>query len=140
MSTETQLLKDPSVLPDEKSVREALGEKIYPVYPELIKKIDTLGFTHEWNYYKDGKAWLCKVVYKKKTVFWLSIWHQYVKVGFYFTEKYLEAVNQLDIDSGIKRRFLENKPIGKLIPLIMDIKSVDQLEDLNKVALFKSRI
>ncbi|PKP08994.1 MAG: hypothetical protein CVU09_13085 [Bacteroidetes bacterium HGW-Bacteroidetes-4] len=37
----------------------------------------------QWRYYNDGKAWLCKVSYKKKTVFWLSVWEAYFKVAFY---------------------------------------------------------
>lgn len=33
-----------------------------------------------WNFYKDGKSWLCKVQHKKKTVLWLSVWEDCFKL------------------------------------------------------------
>ena len=58
----------------------------------------------EWRYYNDGKAWLCKVVNKKKTVFWLSIWEHYFKTSFYFTEKHLESIDALNIAYASRKR------------------------------------
>jgi Protein of unknown function (DUF3788) len=48
----------------------------YSAFEELMKIItdNKYGLGAEWNYYKDGKSRLCKVCYKRKTVFWLSVW------------------------------------------------------------------
>lgn len=75
---ETQLLRNPEILPSEEVLKDALKNS-FPAYNELINAItsNTLGLLPEWHYYNDGKAWLCKVVFKKKTIFWLSVWEQY---------------------------------------------------------------
>jgi hypothetical protein len=91
----------------------------------------------EWNYYKDGKAWLCKVLYKKKTVFWLSIWEKYFKLAFYFTEKTGKEINELDIDVSIKEDFKQAKPIGRLLPLVIEMRKKEQLKDVLKIIEYK---
>lgn len=40
--------------------------------PEVTKPPFQL--SPEWRYYNDGKSWLCKMLSKKKNLFWLSIW------------------------------------------------------------------
>ena len=71
---ETIQLTDPQILPTNEVIAAALGET-FPVFDELIKTISTDPFNLEpnWHYYNDGKAWLCKVGYKKKTIFWLAL-------------------------------------------------------------------
>lgn len=49
----------------------------------------------------DGKAWLCKVVFKKKTGFWLSVWDGFFKAGFYFVERHCPGIHELEIDDSI---------------------------------------
>lgn len=72
---EIQLLREPDIFPSEGILKQQLGE-IYPAYESFMKTVigTEYGLTGEWNYYKDGKSWLCKIIHKKKTVFWLSVW------------------------------------------------------------------
>ena len=58
----------------------------------------------EWRYYNDGNAWLCKVVRKKKTVCWVSVWDRFFKTTFYFTAKSDRGIESLPIPSDVKRR------------------------------------
>jgi hypothetical protein len=57
----------------------------YPAYQALMQEVNLpeTPWQVQWRYYNDGKAWLCKVSYKKKTVFWLSVWEACFKVAFY---------------------------------------------------------
>ncbi|WP_260393693.1 DUF3788 domain-containing protein [Dysgonomonas mossii] len=96
--------------------------------------------TLEWRYYNDGKAWLGKAVYKKKTIFWLSVWEGFFKTSFFFTEKHLEAIAKLDISGTIKDEFAKAKTIGKLIPMIFDVNKENQLGDLLTVVWFKKSL
>lgn len=96
--------------------------------------------TLEWRYYNDGKAWLGKAVYKKKTIFWLSIWEGFFKTSFFFTEKHLEAIAELDISETIKDEFTKAKTIRKLIPMIFDVNKEDQLDDLLTIVRFKKSL
>lgn len=138
---EKQLLKDESIYPTDEVLKECLGN-IYPIYASFISTItnDDFDLTPEWKYYKDGKAWLCKVVYKKKTIFWLSIWEGYFKIGFYFTEKTGKGIVDLDIDNQLIENFYNGKAIGKLKPLILDISSGEQISDLLTLVSYKKKI
>ena len=135
---ETILLREKEIEPTDKVLENFLGKELFNIYQELIE-IFTKEFSMEpqWRFYKDGNAWLCKVVYKKKTILWLSIWENYIKTGFYFTEKTGTGVLGLDIDNKIKAAFEVAKPVGKLIPLIIDINQQKQIEDLKEVIKYK---
>lgn len=136
------LLKDPEIFPSEEVLRHALGEKIYNVLELFLATVtnDDYNLTFEWRYYNDGKVWLCKAVYKKKTTFWLSVWDGFFKVGFYFTEKHLEAIAALDISKTIKDEFAKAKPTGRLIPMILDITDEKQLDDVLTTVRFKKSL
>ena len=138
---ETQLLREQGVLP-EKEVLESALTGSYPVFEELMEIITDpkYGLVPVWNYYKDGKAWLCKVCYKKKTVFWLSVWDGYFKTSFYFTEKNGTGITGLDIEESLKEGFSRSKLIGRLIPLIVDINKKEQIRDLLKIVDYKKSL
>ncbi len=139
-SMEVQLLKEQTIFPSEEVLKDALGGR-YPVFESLIETIISVdyGLSYEWNFYKDGKSWLCKVCNKKKTVFWLSVWDGYFKISFFFTGKHLEGIAALDIAPQIKDAFYKEKPIGRLIPMIFNIHKEEQLHDLLKVVDFKKK-
>lgn len=130
------VLNNPDLYPDERVLNEALSENGLNFYNKLLKTITLksgMGLTCEWHYYKDGKSWLCKVANKKRTIFWLSVWEGYFKVSFYFTEKHKQGICDLAISDVIKQQFLSAKPVGKLIPLTIDINSIKQLPDLIEI-------
>ncbi|MCL2562291.1 MAG: DUF3788 domain-containing protein [Rikenellaceae bacterium] len=133
---EIHLLRDPGIFPTNEVLAAVLGG-VYPVYVSFMTAVGQEGLAHEWRYYNDGKSWLCKVTNKKKTVFWLSIWEGYFQIGFFFTEKHLEAIAALDIDQAIKEDFYRQKHIGRLIPMIFRISHAEQLKDLLTVVGFK---
>jgi hypothetical protein len=97
---------------------------------------EPFALTFNWQYYKDSKAWLCKVAHKKKTVFWLSIWDGYFKTSFFFLERHLEGIAALQLDENCCT--LE-KEWGKMIPLIFNINDKKQFSDLLKVVELKKR-
>lgn len=137
---EKPLLNNVDVFPTQEVLLEILGNT-HPVYEKLIDIVQNeYQLSPEWNYYKDGKAWLCKVIFKKKTVFWLSVWDKYFRVTFYFTEKNVEAISNLAIDEQIKSKFTQNEPIGKLLPLTLEIYKEEQLKDLLKIIEYKKAL
>ena len=136
---ETMLLREEGILPTPEVLENVTGE-YFPVFKKLTDVITSsdYNFILEWNFYKDGKAWLCKVVFKKKTVFWISVWDDYFKVVFYFTEKHFSGIENLDIDRKVKEDFFRAKAFGKLIPLIFEVRKDEQIDDILKVSVFKS--
>lgn len=138
---ESQLLRVQELVPTEDVLKDVLGD-IYPVFDLLMTTVTGAGYglAYEWNYYKDGKSWLCKVCHKKKTIFWLSVWEGYFQISLFFTEKHLEGIAALDIEESVKEDFCRAKPIGKLIPMIFKIIQTKQLDNLLKVIDFKKAL
>jgi hypothetical protein len=138
---ETILLNDRQVFPDDEVLKTVLG-KSFGAYTGLMKTVMAaeFGLLPEWNYYNDGKAWLCKAVFKKKTVFWVSVWEGYFKTAFYFTEKNCDGIDRLEIDPEIKQSFRSANHIGKLIPLVLSVRSSDQLPDLLRIIEYKKSL
>jgi hypothetical protein len=96
---------------------------------KILKSLADAGIDLEWRYYKDGNAWLGKATYRKKTVVWISLWENLIKAGFYFSAKTRPAVLDLPLSPEIITLFAEAKPLGKLIPLILDIQDETSLPD-----------
>ena len=135
---EIQLLKDPDILPTKEVLEKVLGIK-YLVFKEFMNTAESeeLKLKPEWRYYKDGKAWLCKITFRKKTVVWLSVWSDCFKLGLYFTEKSGEGIPGLKIDDSIKEFYLNHKPIGKLKPIVVEVRMKSQLVDINTLIKYK---
>ena len=135
------LLRDSELFPSDEVLRGALGESAYTTLKSFLEILASqeYGLTFEWRFYNDSKVWLGKIEHKKKTALWLSVWPGCFKTTFYFTEKHLEAIAALDISEAIKDEFAKAKPIGRLIPMIIEISEKEQLKDLlNIVRLKKS--
>ena len=135
------LLRNADTFPSDKVLKDALGE-VYDVLESFLGTITNEEYvlSIEWRYYNDGKAWLGKVQHKKKTILWLSVWEGFFKVSFYFTEKHLEAVAALDITETIKEEFAIVKPLGRLLPMIIDVNNENQLKDLLTVVRLKKNL
>jgi len=133
---EIQLFKDPTVKPENNNLKEVLG-KNYLHYKEFMERITAKNLLPEWNYYNDGKSWSCKVLNKKKNLCWLSIWNMGFKLTFYFTEKTIAGVNELEISEEIKKKTKENKNARKFIPIIVLINSKKAMNDGIKLLEYK---
>jgi len=139
MEKEYLILVDPMVKPNNDILEKSLGKK-YKVYGDFILRINVIGLVLEWNYYKDQKCWLCKVLQKKKNICWLSIWSVGFKLTFYFTEKTIAGVYELEINDKIKQSANEMKPVGKLRPLVILIENNKVLKDAIKILDYKMNI
>ena len=94
----TKELGDKDIYPDDEILRKVLGNA-FPSYLMLLELFGRNEMTHEWRYYNDGKAWLCKVQKKKRTIVWMSAWKGYIQAAIYFPEKYLDSLYSLSIDN-----------------------------------------
>ena len=136
---ETQFLKDPLVEPDNKVLEAALG-KHYTLFTEFEKKIAEQDLVLEWNYYNDGKSWLCKILHKKKNYGWLSVWNTGFRITFYFPEKAINGVYELDISDDIKTAAKETKQVGKSHPVMLLIKTKKIMNDAIKILEYKRKL
>ena len=133
---EQLILKDGTVFPDMEVLKCALKGS-FTIYEEFLVMLTESGITPEWNFYKDGGSWLCKMLLKKKNLGWIAVFDGYFSITFYFLERHLEAIAELEISEQIKEDFCRMKPVGKLLPMriiaadsmaIKDIATVIQLK------------
>jgi hypothetical protein len=129
-------LSDPERYPDAGGLRDVLGAS-FGAYRELLALFERNGMTHEWRYYNDGKAWLCKVQKKKRTIVWMSAWKGYMQASIYVPEKYLDDVCGLDVGEATLAKFKSTKNTGKSRPYIFEIRDADILADFDTVMQFK---
>ena len=135
------LLNDPDTFPAEDILADVL-KSCFPVYETFMDKVTRKPFelSPVWRYYKDGGAWLCKVIFKKKTVFWLSVWDGSFKTTFYFTERSGAGLAELDVDQKLKDIFHNSALIGKLKPLTISFISMEQINDALRIVEYKKSI
>ncbi len=133
---EPLILKDKNVFPTNEILADVL-ETSYPAFEAFSASATASGLTLEWNYYNDGKAWLCKVLSKKKNLAWLIVYQGSFRVTSYFTEKHLERIADLEIKESIKEEFYQTKPSGKLIPMSVLITEKELVKDALSMILFK---
>ena len=129
-------LKDPSLYPDATVLKGILGDS-YNGYEAMLELYEILGMECEWRYYKDGKAWLCKVQKKKKTIVWMSAWKGYMQATIYIHEKNIEALERLELSESSREKLLSARKVGKSLPCMFEIRTSEVLEDLKKVISLK---
>jgi len=137
---EKPILNDPSVYPDDAELARHLGraKTAWDALVEEVGKNPSLELV-DWKYYRDGKAWLSRVVQKKKTLCWISVWPKCFKVTFYFSnaaKEIMQATSAIDDriekqwqqdNQGKKFRgitvFAEKKSDVHIISQMLDIKA-----------------
>jgi len=133
---EPLILKNKEVYPLDEILENVLKGS-YPAFLELRDNLSGLGIKFEWNYYNDGKAWLCKMLLKKKNLGWVGVFDGFFSTTFYFMEKHLESIADLDITEDIKNDFCQSEFVSKLKPLRFNIHNETQLTDVYTVIEFK---
>ena len=136
---EPLVLKDKDLFPESEVLNNVLGDT-FQAYQELNERFATLDILPEWRYYNDGKAWMCKLNFKKKNMGWLHVYNGHFKITFYFTEKHLEAIANLEISEAIKEEFYQTKATGKLLPMTFNITDTSCLKDVLTTLQFKKSL
>ena len=127
---------DPAVKPENNVLEKVLGKK-YNYFLDFVNKLNEQNLMIEWNYYNDGKCWLGKILYKKKNLCWLAIWSTGLKITFYFMERTIEGLYELNIDEEIKNLGENSKRVGKFIPITLLIGSKKKINIALKVLEYK---
>lgn len=135
-TTESLELRDANIYPDNEVLSSVLG-KSFEVYLKLLDLFKKNELEYEWRYYKDGKAWLCKVQKKNKTIVWISAWKGYLEATIYFPLRLLNNIIELDISDDQKKRILKTKNVGKSKPCTFEIHEANILIDFEKVMQLK---
>jgi hypothetical protein len=129
---------DPKVKPDEKLIFSRIGEKKV-LWQDLMKflKNQIPEATGDWNYYNDGKQWLLKIVFKKKTIFWVVILEDTFRITFYFGDKAEPAILTSELPAEIKEGFIKGKRYGKIRAISTIISNISDIEIVKTIIPIK---
>ena len=97
-------------------------------------------FSGEWRYYNDGKNWLYKITKKKKTICWVSIYHNLFKTTFYFPDRAEELITKSKLKKEYIDRFIHGKRYGKIRGITVDIKKSTDLDTTKTLIEIKEQL
>jgi hypothetical protein len=135
------LLNDPNEYPDDGVLARHLG-RAKPAWDAFTAGIaeQYADASLEWRYYNDGKAWLCKLTRKKKTVCWVSIWDRFFKTTFYFTAKSDEDIDALPIERELKDAYRASTSFGTLKPFTVAVRTKKSLDPVFALVRYKASL
>jgi hypothetical protein len=96
-------------------------------------------FSGQWRYYNDGKSWLYKLTKKKKTICWISVYHNKFKTSFYFGQKAEELITSSKLEKEFVNQFNENK-FGKIRGIGVEIRKLADLSTTKKLIEIKEQL
>lgn len=132
-------LSDESVFPTELVIQSILG-KAFSVFIDTITS-EQFSLNYEWRYYNDGKSWLLKICYKKKTIIWSSVHDEYFSVTFYLVNKPDIDLSGLTISAELKKQYSENRIASKKFNhLIIHVRTKKQLADIYSLIEYKKSL
>jgi hypothetical protein len=102
-------------------------------------KEDYPALSTEWRYYNDGKSWLCKIIKKKKTVCWVSVYENMFKTTFYFPIRAEEFISGSDLKKQYIDQFITGKAYGKIKGITVDINKPEDLETTKTLIELKEK-
>jgi hypothetical protein len=135
------LLSDEKQFPFEEIIYSHIG-KTGKLWSALFKYIQTEypDLKPEWRYYRDGKSWLMKTVYKSKTLFWLSVAKNSFKTTFYFTDRAEEYINKSLLPDKLKDEFKKGKKFNKIRGLTITFKNKKDIGYFKELLAIKMNI
>lgn len=138
---EKPCLKDKNEYPDDVILGRYLGEviKTWTIFNDFIQD-NYPSFEGEWRYYNDGKNWLYKLTKKKKTICWISIYHNMFKTTFYFPDRAEDIIVKSKLSPEYIDQFLNGKHYGKTRGLTIDIKNPADLDSTKILIEIKEKL
>lgn len=112
----------------------------FPAYEQLEKELADAGTGIEWKYYNDGKAWMGKLMAKKKNLGWLHVYSGLFTVTCFCMEKHLETIAASALPQQVKDQILGEAFDSKLKPMRIAVRAVEQIADVSKLLDFKKRL
>ena len=135
---EEKIFMDKNIRPAESEVKIVLKTS-YKFWPELIKYIeDNFGpVNKEWKFYGKG-GWNCKVLYKKRNLFFFVPYKGFFRIGFIFGEKAVSAVKKSDhLTQSIKTDLSNAKKYAEGRGIRIDVKNRKTLEVVKELVKIK---
>jgi hypothetical protein len=120
-----------SIIKEKKNLWHDLMNNVHENYPAS---------SGDWHYYNDGKQWLFKMVLKKKTLFWLSLFEDTFRITFYFGDKALPVIEESNLPESIKNDFKTGKKYGAIRGITVLVNDESDVASIQKLIDIKSKM
>jgi hypothetical protein len=110
---------------------EKLSGGVYQKYPDALE---------QWNYYRDGKHWLFRMIYKKKTLFWIGVLKDAFLVTFYFGDKAAPRIQSSSLPENMIADFKTAKHYGKIRAISIRVQNSKDIENCLKLLEIKATV
>ena len=123
--------KDADVYPEEALIQEALGSSYgsWTAFQSFLRN-EFAEYEGEWRFYKDGNAWLHKVVRKKKTLCWVTVSADVFMVTCYFPDRAEDPICNSAMNPELIEQFVHGKHYGKTRGLTILTREPADLENI----------
>jgi hypothetical protein len=138
---ETLVLTDKAVTPDDDLIFSIIGENSIH-WKKLMQAVHTLypEAQEVWNYYNDGKNWLFRILFKKKTLFWIGVLKDTFRITFYFGDKAESLIDKSELPVNIKDEFKNGKRYGKIRGISIRVERAEDIENAVVLAKLKAML
>lgn len=138
---EKPCLNDKEEYPSDEVLHRILGhtKRTWDAFMATIAE-DHPSFSGEWRYYNDGKSWLYKLVKKKKTVCWVSVYPKAFKTGFYFPDKAEELITEGKLEAQYVDQFVQGKRYGKIRGITVTVTQSADLDAVRTLIEIKEQV
>ena len=139
--SERPVLGDKSIYPSDEHIQSIIGDKMV-MWKKLLAyvKDNYKDVTEEWRYYNDGKQWLFKIQFKKKTIFWASVFKDTFRVTFYFGDKAEAMIEGSLVPQKVKDDFRNAVRFGNLRPITTIVNENQDIDNIIKLIDVKVRL
>lgn len=135
------MFSDKDIKPSDELIFKILKDK-------KVLWLDIMGFMNDsfpsssgdWNYYNDGKQWLFKMVLKKKTIFWASLFEDSFRVTFYFGDKALPLIEESSLPEQTKDDFKNGKKYGAIRGVTIKANNKTDVEHIKNLIVIKGKM
>lgn len=138
---DTPILYDKNQFPTEEIIFSHIGKSksLWKLFFASIEQ-NHPNYRKEWRYYNDGKSWLMKITYKKKTICWLSILKNTFRTTFYFMDKAKSKISKSELSKEYKEQFINGKKFGKIRGITILFKRRKDIQDAKVLMTIKESI
>ena len=138
---EKPCLNDKDEYPDDEVLHRVLGrtKRTWDAFMAMITEDHPL-FSGEWRYYNDGKSWLYKLVKKKKTICWVSVYPHAFKTGFYFPDRAEELITAGRLEAQYVDQFVQGKRYGRIRGITVIVTKSADLDAVRTLIEIKEQI
>lgn len=119
-----------SIIGDKRQVWEKSLNYLQDSYP---------GSSCGWKYYNDGKQWLFRGTYRKKTIFWISILNDTFRITFFLGGKAESLIAASSLSEALKKDFSAKEFTGPFRSVTINVEGLHDLDDIEKLIDLKIR-